>query len=390
MLGTRTASWDEARSWEAEDDQFEGSFADDEEEEAFNRAGTQLNEALASETRAKQLHKREQSCMISRVVVAGSILKVQTRKAQGKGKGQGKNRDSRGRAPGQSSNAPTSQAGTRPRKLMPPSVRSFLKCGSRDYESGKCPRNQEYRSYVAHARNFTACCLGSDGWNSNSITAEAFGCVNLARGRVLLDWRATDTVGSVETIEAIIDKSQELFGADHDWVSVDTNDRPVHKFGDVKRKQVLSKVRVKVQTGHVAHLKVHAQETEGVPALLSAKSHTALGAVIHFETDHAIFRNLEPETVVQLERSPTGHLWTDLFEQMPVISNNPLSLLRQVKHGTHVGLMSRNSKRRVLAAHNDSCPDSQRTFPSRQTHEPDTPDDDNATIESSFGEHCIT
>ena len=54
---------------------------------------------------------------------------------------------------------------------------------------------------------------------------------------------------------------------------------------------------------------------------MSAKSLTALGAVINFETAHSIFRDLEPETVVQLERSPTGHLWLDLFERMPVVSN---------------------------------------------------------------------
>ena len=77
------ASWDEAGSWEAEDDQFEGSFADEVEEEAFNPAGTQLNEALASEkTREERLHKREQSCMTSRVVVVAINRKVQTRKVQ--------------------------------------------------------------------------------------------------------------------------------------------------------------------------------------------------------------------------------------------------------------------------------------------------------------------
>ena len=48
------ASWDEAGSWEAEEDQFEGSFADEEEGEAFTLAGTQLNEALASERNAKR------------------------------------------------------------------------------------------------------------------------------------------------------------------------------------------------------------------------------------------------------------------------------------------------------------------------------------------------
>ena len=124
--------------------------------------------------------------------------------------------------------------------------------------------------------NFAAWFLGSDELNSNSFTAEAFGCENLARGRVLLDCGATDTVGRVAAIEAIIDKSQEAFGADHDWVSVDTNDQPVYEIGDAKRKQALSKVRVEVQPGgHVAHLHVHAQETEGVPVLLSAKALTA-------------------------------------------------------------------------------------------------------------------
>ena len=48
------ASWDEAGGWEAEDGQFEGSFADVDEEEAFTLALTQLNEALASERNARR------------------------------------------------------------------------------------------------------------------------------------------------------------------------------------------------------------------------------------------------------------------------------------------------------------------------------------------------
>ena len=88
----------------------------------------------------------------------------------------------------------------------------------------------------------------------NSVAAEVFCCENLARGRVLHDCGATDTVGSVEANEAIVDKSQEAFGTDHDWVSVDSNDRPLYKFGDARRKPALSKIKVTVQTGgHVAH-----------------------------------------------------------------------------------------------------------------------------------------
>ena len=39
-------------TWEVEDDRIEGSFADEDEEEAFHLAEIQLNEALASERNA--------------------------------------------------------------------------------------------------------------------------------------------------------------------------------------------------------------------------------------------------------------------------------------------------------------------------------------------------
>ena len=113
-------SRDEAGSWEVEDNQFEGSFADEDEEEAFNLAGTQLNEALASKRNARRTVAQTRAIMheLSRVVVVAiicvvcglcrgvSCVKVQTRKVQGQemwawgiSKGQGKNRNSRGRAP---------------------------------------------------------------------------------------------------------------------------------------------------------------------------------------------------------------------------------------------------------------------------------------------------
>ena len=72
---------------------------------------------------------------------------------------------------------------------------------------------------MAHAMNFTAWCVGSD--EMNKTTSEAFGCENLARGR-LLNCGATDTVGSVEAIEAILDKAQEAFGTDSGWAGDST------------------------------------------------------------------------------------------------------------------------------------------------------------------------
>ena len=81
--------------------------------------------------------------------------------------------------------------------------------------------------------------------------------------------------------------------------------------------------------------------------LLSAKSPT-----INFKTGHAIvIWNLKPWYRWN---------WMDLFQRMPVVSDNPLSLS--------------GSKVHVLVAHNNSSCDSQRTLPSGPTQETDLPD----------------
>ena len=120
----------------------------------------------------------------------------------------------------------------------------------------------------------------------------------------------------------------------------------MHKYGDGKRKQALSKVRVKVQPGgqHVPNLKVHARETGRVPVLLSATSLTTLGAVIIFETARTIFRKFEPKTVVQLELNPTGHWWMDLLEQMRVIIHDPETLFGQPNRGANGGAPNRGDR----------------------------------------------
>ena len=46
------ASFDEAGAWAAEDDQFDGSFADEGQKNSFTLTGSQLNEGLASERHA--------------------------------------------------------------------------------------------------------------------------------------------------------------------------------------------------------------------------------------------------------------------------------------------------------------------------------------------------
>ena len=119
------ASWDQAGTWEAEDDQFEGSIAIEDEGEAFNLAGAQLNKALASERNARRTVAQARAITYDIKSSRGGYYhqganKKGSEAGKGKGKGQGKNRDSRARAPGQSSNASTSQAEMRLHKPMPP------------------------------------------------------------------------------------------------------------------------------------------------------------------------------------------------------------------------------------------------------------------------------
>ena len=97
------ASWEEIGSWEAEDDQFEGSIAGEDEEEALNLAETQLNEALASERNARRTVAQARAIMHdikgSRGGNPRSANKKGSDAGEGKGTGQSRNRDSRGRAP---------------------------------------------------------------------------------------------------------------------------------------------------------------------------------------------------------------------------------------------------------------------------------------------------
>ena len=60
----------------------------------------------------------------------------------------------------------------------------------------------------------------------------------------------------------------------------------------------------------------------------------------------------------------------DLFEQMPVVSGNPLSLLGQVKTRANVGGTSKNPKAQVLTTRDDN----RRTVHARQMHSTDNPD----------------
>ena len=92
------ASVDEDGTWEVEHDPFQGSFADEDEEEAFNLAGIQLNEALASERNARRTIAQARAIMHDVKSSRGGYYpqKVQTGRIRGsKGQRQRTRQESR-------------------------------------------------------------------------------------------------------------------------------------------------------------------------------------------------------------------------------------------------------------------------------------------------------
>ena len=135
---------------------------------------------------------------------------------------------------------------------MPPSRRPCLKCGRRDHETKDCPdeeRPAAHNNFVQHL-TFGAWCLGTRTAPDVAVTdGETFNLEKIEAGKVLLDCGASDTIGSVEAIEAIIDRAQQMYGDDEERADGDTRDRPTYDPGDAKEQPVLSKVAVRAKQG---------------------------------------------------------------------------------------------------------------------------------------------
>ena len=77
----------------------------------------------------------------------------------------------------------------------------------------------------------------------------------------------------------------------------------------------MSTAWLRVQAGgRDGELKVHTLDRGSSPILFSIETLRALGAIIDFENDLAVFRHLDPKRIIELERSCTGHQLLPLCE----------------------------------------------------------------------------
>ena len=138
----------------------------------------------------------------------------------------------------------------------------------------------------------------------------------VAQGKAVIDGGATRTVGSIEALEKVVALNQARHG-EPGVEKIDFSDRPVFGFGNSSRNQCASTASLRVPlAGQHGTMKVHALDQGEAPILLSIHSLRQLGAIIDFEADMAVFRNVDPCRMIPLERSSAGHQVMPLTEDI--------------------------------------------------------------------------
>ena len=147
-------------------------------------------------------------------------------------------------------------------------------------------------------------------------------------GKAIIDGGATASVGSADALDQIRLLNQQQ-GSSRD-LNLKFDGCPSFRFGNNGKTQCLSTAQLDVPLAEkTGKMQIHAHDIPQQPVLLSISALRSLGAVIDFQEDSCILKNIDPQRVVQLERAPSGHqlfpLTQDIFQhsrqrQQPFVS----------------------------------------------------------------------
>ncbi|OLQ14646.1 hypothetical protein AK812_SmicGene1202 [Symbiodinium microadriaticum] len=151
--------------------------------------------------------------------------------------------------------------------------------------------------------------LSASSVSAGLTTAEA-----VKQGMAVVDGGATQTIGSAIAIEAVMKANAAKRGTSG-LQSVDTRDPPVFSFGNSTENRCLSTAKLQVFAGGTpGEMTIHTLEDGESPILMSIDTLRKVGAIIDFQADLAVFRNINPSRILKLERSRTGHQLLPLSE----------------------------------------------------------------------------
>ena len=211
-----------------------------------------------------------------------------------------------------------------------------LRCGRVGHRAANCPDKDKPQdgpgASMAEEQAPFVCYAEAEAF-AGQVSGAPNTQMAMQAGKAILDGGATKSIASVTALEALMDINYRKHGENRP-VSLDGKNRPTFGFGNSSTDKCLSTATMRIKAaGKDGNLTIHTLDRGDGPILLSVATLRALGAVVDFEADLIVFRNLDPERVVALERSSTGHqllpLSEDIFEGARKLAK-PLKSLRDL------------------------------------------------------------
>ena len=130
-------------------------------------------------------------------------------------------------------------------------------------------------------------------------------------GWAVVDTGATETVGSLEAIEHVMERRASVFGQEK--VGLNCRKKKRFKFGNAQEQESASFILLpqRIQ-GTSTSLGIYTLDVPGVPILIGIKTLSRLGALVDVNEPSLIFRKNFPGIRIPLVRGQNGHLLLDL------------------------------------------------------------------------------
>ena len=128
----------------------------------------------------------------------------------------------------------------------------------------------------------------------------------IKEGKAIIDGGATSNLGSEDALQQLAALNWEREG--DDGLQIVPGETPSFRFGNNGRHDCLSTALLNLRLGgDLSKMRTHLHDIPGQPVLLSVKGLRALGAVIDFEKNEAVFKNVDATRVATLETTASGH-----------------------------------------------------------------------------------
>ena len=130
-------------------------------------------------------------------------------------------------------------------------------------------------------------------------------------GFAVIDTGATETVGSLDAVEYVMNQRREIFGAEQVGVMPGRTKR--FKFGNAEERSAESFIMLPQKIhGQDTSLGIYTLDVPGVPILLGIRTMKKLGALIDVSAPSLVFTKVFPGVHIPLTRGKNGHLLLNL------------------------------------------------------------------------------